>query len=135
MANELVLVIGPDWRMRRLIQANLEAFGFKVRSAVNGRHGLQTVSEGEPDLILLDTEVPDVRVDHLVTRLRGQAVKQVPVIVLTAEPPARCTQQDGTQISYLLKPFAVPSLLYQVQAALQVSPTENERGTPDRKAR
>lgn len=132
MRNELVLVIGPDWRMRRLIQANLEAFGFNVRSAVNGHHGLHTVSEGEPDLILLDTEFPDVRIDHLVARLRGQVVKQVPIIVLTGEPPARCSLQDGTQIRYLLKPFAVPTLLDQVQAALQAPPMEDGSGIPDR---
>jgi len=111
--------------MRRLIQANLEAFGFEVRTAVNGRHGLHTVSEGEPDLILLDTEVPDTQLDHIVARLRGQVVGQVPIIVLAAEPPAACTQPEGSQIRYLLKPFAVPALLNQVRAALQASPTDS----------
>ena len=131
MGSMLVLVIGPDWRMRRLIQANLEAFGFKVRAAVNGRHGLHTVSEGEPDLILLDTEVPDAQLDHLVARLRGQVMKPVPIIVLTAELPAGRTRRDGAQIRYLLKPFAVLSLLDQVRTALQASPTENGSGTRD----
>jgi two-component system KDP operon response regulator KdpE len=125
MAGTLVLVIGPDWRIRRLIQANLEAFGFEVRSAVNGRHGLHTISEGEPDLILLDTEVPDAQLDHLVARLRGQGAGQVPIIVLAAEPPAGCIRQDGTQVQYLLKPFAVPALLDQVRAALQMSRSGN----------
>ena len=123
MASTIVLVIGPDWRMRRLIQANLEAFGFEVRSAVNGRHGLHTISEGDPDLILLDTEMPDAQLDHLVGWLRGQGAGQIPIIVLAAEPPAGCVRQDETQIRYLLKPFAVPALLDHVWAALQVSPT------------
>jgi DNA-binding response OmpR family regulator len=110
--------------MRKLIQANLEAFGFQVRSAVNGHHGLQTVSIGEPDLILLDTEIPDARLNHLVARLRGQATKQVPVIVLTAEPPKRSSDQDRADVRYLLKPFAVPTLLEQVQTALEASPSD-----------
>jgi two-component system KDP operon response regulator KdpE len=109
--------------MRRLIQANLEAFGFEVRSAVNGRHGLNAISEGDPDLILLDTEVPDAQLDHLVAWLRGQGAGQVPIIVLAAEPPAGCIRQDEVQVRYLLKPFAVPALLDHVRAALEVSPT------------
>lgn len=125
MGSIVVLVIGHDWRMRKLIQANLEAYGFEVRSAVNGRHGLHTVSEGEPDLILLDTEIPDTQLDHLVARLRGQVVRQVPIIVLTAEPPNRCSDQDGGEIRYLLKPFAVPTLLEQVRAALDTAPPNN----------
>lgn len=119
MGNTVVLVIGHDWRMRRLIQANLEAHGFEVRSAVNGRHGLHTISEGEPDLILLDTEIPDTQVDHLVARLRGHVTGQVPIIVLTAELPVGFARQDGAQTKYLLKPFAVPALLDQVRGALQ----------------
>jgi DNA-binding response OmpR family regulator len=108
--------------MRKLIKANLEAFGFEVQSAVNGRHGLHTVSEGEPDLILLDIEVPDAQLDHLVARLRGEVVRQMPIIVLTAEPPSERTTQEADQIRYLLKPFGVPALLDQVQAALQAAP-------------
>lgn len=118
--------------MRRLIQANLEGFGFEVRSAVNGRHGLRTVSEeGDPDLILLDTEVPGAQTDHLVARLRGLVVGQVPIIVLAAELPAASTKQDGAQIRYLLKPFAVPALLDQVRAALQTSPAGSRSAKRD----
>jgi two-component system KDP operon response regulator KdpE len=131
MGSTLVLVIGPDWRMRKLIRANLEAYGFEVRSAVNGRHGLHTVSEGEPDLILLDIEVPDAQLDHLVARLKGQVVRQVPIIVLVAEPPAGRKTEEAAEIRYLLKPFGVPTLLEQVRAALQASPTEGRSAIQD----
>lgn len=124
MGSTLVLVIGPDWRIRKLIRANLEAYGFEVRSAVNGRHGLHTISEGEPDLILLDTDVPDAQLDHLVARLKGQVVRQIPIIVLVAEPPAGRKTKEAAEIRYLLKPFGVPTLLEQVRAALQASPTD-----------
>lgn len=125
MGSTVVVVIGHDWRMRRLIQANLEAFGLQVRTAVNGRHGLHTVFEAQPDLILLDTEVPDAQLDHLVARLKGQVPKQVPIIVLTAEPPTRHLEQGRDAIRYLLKPFAIPSLLEQVRAVLEASPPDN----------
>jgi two-component system KDP operon response regulator KdpE len=117
--------------MRKLIRANLEAYGFEVRSAVNGRHGLHTVSEGEPDLILLDIEVPDAQLDHLVARLKGQVVRQVPIIVLVAEPPAGRKTEEAAEIRYLLKPFGVPTLLEQVRAALQASPTEGRSAIQD----
>lgn len=107
--------------MRRLIQANLEAYGLEVRTAVNGTHGLQVLDAGAPDLILLDTDVPGAKLDHLIARLHGQAPSRVPIIVLSAELPSPQSRQDGTEITYLLKPFAVPNLLEQVRRVLERS--------------
>jgi len=119
MAAKSVLVIGHNWRMRKLIQANLEAFGLEVQGAVNGHHGLSFLDKHRPDLILLDTDVPDMEVTHLLDRLQDQVTLPVPIIVLCAEPPSRLLNQNGQAISYLLKPFAALTLLQQVGQSLR----------------
>jgi DNA-binding response OmpR family regulator len=104
--------------MRKLIRANLEAFGLEVQGAVNGRHGLHLLNKQMPDLILLDTDVPDMEATHLLDRLQDPLAEQVPIIVITAEPPSRRLDRNGHAIRYLLKPFAVVTLLEQVGQAL-----------------
>jgi DNA-binding response OmpR family regulator len=113
--------------MRRLIQANLEALELEVHGAVNGRHGLLLLDRHRPDLILLDTDMPDMEVTHLLDRVRDQLAGQVPIIVLLAEPPSRHLYQNRQSISYLLKPFAVHTLLQQVGQALDGVPVDGGR--------
>ena len=126
-----MLAIEHDWRMRKLLQANLESVGLDVQGAVNGRHGLLLISQGKPDLILLGTDLPDMDAQHLLERLHTQLSGQVPIIVITAEPPSRSFKQDDHAISYLLKPFAVPVLLQTVGLALDGAPSDAEETTAD----
>jgi DNA-binding response OmpR family regulator len=114
-----MLAIEHDWRLRKLIRANLEAMGLEVQEAVSGQHGLQLLRESRPDLILLDLDLPGVDATHLLcalhTQLRG---RQVPIITISADPPSREVIDQGYVASYLRKPFAAPALLEQVRRAL-----------------
>jgi DNA-binding response OmpR family regulator len=118
--------------MRRLIQANLEVLELEVHGAVNGRHGLLLLDKHAPDLILIDADVPDMEITHLLGRMRDQLAGQVPIIVLSAEPPSRHLNQNGQAISYLLKPFAVHTLLEQVGEALDGVSVDRGRTAQDK---
>jgi CheY-like chemotaxis protein len=126
MARRRVLAIEHDWRMRKLLQANLESVGLDLLEAVNGRHGLHLVSQELPDLILLGTDLPDMDTPHLLERLHTQLSGQVPIIILSAEPPSRSFRQDDRATSYLLKPFAVPDLLQSIGRALDSAQSDAE---------
>jgi CheY-like chemotaxis protein len=124
MAKGRVLAIGRDWRIRKLIRANLEALGLEVQGAVHGHHGLHLLGEERPDLILLETDLQDIELTHLLDRLQAELTGQVPIIVICAEPPSRHLRKNGHAVSYLLKPFAVPALLQQVEQALGGMPVD-----------
>ena len=114
-----VLAIEHDWRIRKLIRANLEAIGLEVREAVSEQHGLQVLGECRPDLILLDLELPGMDVPRLVDMLRAKLDGQpVPIIVLSAEPPIRQLLYMDDVAGHLQKPFAVSMLLEHVCRAL-----------------
>jgi DNA-binding response OmpR family regulator len=104
--------------MRLLLQANLEAEGLEVQAAVNGHHGLQLARREMPDLILLGAELPDMAASEFLERLRDRLSRQVPVIVISAEPPSRNAAWNQQAVRYLQKPFAVPTLLRSVAQAL-----------------
>ena len=101
-----------------LIRANLEALGLEVQGAVRGHHSLHVLSENKPDLILLETDLLDIEFTQLLDHLQTQVGGQVPIIVLSAEPPSRQLREKGNAVSYLLKPFAAPALLERVEEAL-----------------
>jgi len=119
MKERCVLAIEHDWRLRRLIRANLEALGLEVREAVSEQHGLQLLGECRPDLILLDLELPELDTLRLVYTLRARLGRQpVPIIVVSGDPPGRQLLQTDDVVGYLQKPFAASVLLEQVCRAL-----------------
>jgi two-component system chemotaxis response regulator CheY len=125
MEGRRVLAIEHDWRMRKLIRANLEALGVEVQEAVTGQHGLELLSEGNSDLILLDLDLPDLDVLHLLGGLQARIDgRRVPVIVISTEPPGRRLKHHRHIVGHVLKPFAVPALLEQIRKAL----TEGQMG-------
>lgn len=119
MRERLVLAIEHEWRIRKLIRANLEPLGIEVWEAVSGRHGLQLLDEGQPDLVILDLDLPDVDALNLIETVRSFAEgRRASIIVLAGEPPSRCWRDSGQVEGYLQKPFAASILLQQVCKAL-----------------
>lgn len=119
MAEQSILAIAHNWRIRKLIRANLEALDLKVREAVNGRHGLECLEKGRPDLILLDMDLPDGGALSLLRALENRfGARPVPIILLSAEPPTRGLLREAQVQGYLLKPFDVATLVAQVRDLL-----------------
>jgi DNA-binding response OmpR family regulator len=114
-----MLAIEHDWHLRKLIRANLEAMDLEVQEAVSGAHGLQLLHDSQPDLILLDLDLPGIDAIDLLQALHVQlAGRPVPILALSADPPSRETLEQGYIASYLRKPFAAPELLAQVRLVL-----------------
>lgn len=114
-----MLVIERDWRLRKLIRANLEVLDQEVREAVSGRHGLQLIRQRRPDLILLDIDLLDVEPLQMLDTVREHLGGcPVPIILLSADPPGRDLIQHDCVSGFVHKPFAVSSLLRQIHQAL-----------------
>jgi CheY-like chemotaxis protein len=81
-----VLIIDDDSDYIRSIQALLESSGYKVRSAANGRDGLQLAKTMEPDLVLLDIMMSERTEGFFVLQemRRTPALSNTPVIVMSS---------------------------------------------------
>jgi DNA-binding response OmpR family regulator len=80
-----VLIVADDDEQRLLARANLEARGWTVREAANGRLALGSIMAELPDVILLDLTMPEMGGFELVSALHANAVwNEIPVVVLTA---------------------------------------------------
>lgn len=81
-----VLHIEDDPHSRRLVEKILVADGHEVIETDNGLEGIRLAAEIEPDLVLVDINVPDLDGYEVTLRLRGMhALEGVPIVAITAE--------------------------------------------------
>lgn len=122
MDGRRVLAIEGNWRIRKLIRANLEAMGLEVQEAVSEQHALRWLGDKRPDLILLDLQLADEDAIPLLRTLHNHSGNEpVPIVVMSPEPLSRRLKACEHIAGHLLKPFAVPTLLEQVKRALDHS--------------
>ncbi len=81
-----VLIIDDDSDFVKAIQALLESAGYSVRSAANGREGLQLAKAAQPDLILLDVMMSERTEGFFVLQemRRTRELSNTPVIVVSS---------------------------------------------------
>src|SRR5262245_58040872 len=85
MMRHRVLIIEDDEDIRESLQEVLEAEGFVVVPAGNGREGLDALSQSEPCVIVLDLMMPVMNGWEFLEARRTQSLAtEVPVIVVSA---------------------------------------------------
>ncbi len=117
-----ILYIEDDPASQLLIQRVLEQCGYAVYLADEGLAGINVARESEPDLILLDMDLPGMNGREIATRLRSLTpFAGTPIIALTAHNGAGHREQalaagcDG----YLTKPIDVATFREEVASFLQ----------------
>ncbi|MDD5773029.1 MAG: response regulator [bacterium] len=81
-----ILIIDDEKRICDIVKAGLEHMGaFEVNIAFNGEDGIMNVKSLNPDLILLDINMPGMNgIEVLKILKRDENTKAIPVIILTA---------------------------------------------------
>src|SRR3981081_632940 len=100
-----VLVIDDERHLRELLELGLAEDGFEVRSAPDGRTGLQLVREWRPDAIVLDVMMPFIDGLELLPMLRR--ITEAPILMLSAKADTddRITGFRGGGRGNISKPF------------------------------
>ena len=92
-----IMVVEDDQDTRRWLARALEAEGWQVTEAENGRVALEQLATAPPDLILLDLIMPEMDGFEFLTELRrSEALRDVPVVVITA---AELTDDDRRRLN------------------------------------
>jgi len=114
-----VLVVEDNPLNLKLVRDVLTASGYEVLPAVTGEEGVTLAATCEPDLVLMDLQLPDFDGYEALRRLREDpALQAVPVVAVTAfamrEDRERAKESgfDG----YLEKPISIRELPGQVDA-------------------
>ena len=84
--SQTVLIVEDDETTRQMLRKSLETNDFKVRTAHNGKDGLEKVKQFKPGLILLDLMMPEMDGFEFAERLREKKEwLDIPVVVITAK--------------------------------------------------
>jgi CheY-like chemotaxis protein len=126
-ARRRILIIDDDRDFRASTSALLEAHGYSVSAAGNGRQGLEMLLAEHPDLIVLDLMMEHdgsgYEVNQTVRYDAGfECVRHVPILMVSSVPvgpPARIPgAAEATPSVCLAKPLDVPRFLAQVSDQL-----------------
>jgi chemosensory pili system protein ChpA (sensor histidine kinase/response regulator) len=112
-----VLVVDDSLFIRRTLELQLTRAGYQVRAARDGLEALHIISQDQPQLVLLDIEMPQLDGYGLLSILRGQLrFKDIPVAMLTSRAADKHRQHamDLGANAYLVKPCPHDVLLQTV---------------------
>lgn len=103
--------------------------GYSVDCAQDGLSGLHLAATEHYDLIVLDIMLPGMDGYQLCKRLREDARRDTPIIMLTARDALddRLQGLNAGADDYLLKPFALSELVARIEAILRRSQGSRKR--------
>lgn len=121
-----ILLIDDDADMVSIGEQVFSKAGFQFLSARNGREGLKKMSSMEPDLVLLDFLLPDMKGFELLDRVdkddKYAHIRSIPFVILTA------WEEEFESIkpyfakglhAYLIKPFGYRELKCVVENIIE----------------
>ena len=119
MSGARVLVVDDEPQILRAVERALTARDYLVETATDGRAAVGAVAEREPDLVVLDLNLPHM--DGLTACREVRRARRVPILVLSvrdAEGDKVAAPNLGAD-DYLTKPFGTEELVARVQALLR----------------
>ncbi len=127
MADNTILVVDDEQRMRKLVRDFLVKQDFRVLEASNGEEAVDVFLENKDiSLVILDIMMP--KMDGWETCREIRQYSQVPIIMLTARGEEN-DELRGFELGvdeYISKPFSPKILVARVQALLRRSNAANE---------
>ena len=119
-----VLIIDDEPTMRRVTRSLLRAIGVtNVHEAVDGKTGLDAIRALQPDLVILDWEMPRPNGPEFVRTVRSPdsfPLPDVPIIMLTGHGE-RSRVMEAVKVGvndFLLKPVSTKALLARVVSVI-----------------
>lgn len=110
-----ILVVEDDKNIGELIvSAFVQETPYQALLAVNGSQALKLVQDIQPNMLILDNRLPDMKGIELYDRLHTmETLENIPVLLMSANIPLLEVQRR--KMPYLNKPFELDDLLDKVE--------------------
>ena len=116
-----ILVVDDEPTLRETLVDALEAEGFRVVAAADGREALTRFRAERPDLVLLDLMLPELSGIEVCRIIRAES--GVPIVMLTAKD-SELDKVVGLELGaddYVTKPFSLRELSARIRALFRRS--------------
>ncbi|WP_243371000.1 sigma-54 dependent transcriptional regulator [Geotalea sp. SG265] len=127
MRKTKILVVDDEHLIRWSLEQNLKKQGYEVYTAGNGEDALRLVREEQPELVLLDIQLPGIGGLEVLEKIK-EFDDDIIVIMLTAHgglETAVNTMRMGAY-DYINKPFNLDELSIVIKKALETSDLRRE---------
>ena len=117
-----ILIIDDSPTEVHILKGFLDKNGFDVVVASDGKSGIQTAIDEQPDLILMDVVMPGVNGFQATRKLSKTAdTKDIPVIMVTtkSQETDRIWGMRQGAVDYLVKPVKEESLVNKIKEVLK----------------
>ena len=114
-----LLIVDNDVHVRKLLEVLLRGQGYQTLTAGSGKEALAMVMQHAPDLILLDTQMPDMDGMELASKIAVKwPAKKILVISGYADDVFVHGVIESSYVDFLAKPFSIRDLFSRVEALL-----------------
>jgi len=106
-----VLVIDNDEKILNLFRWALIVSGHKVKTASDGKEGMQKFNDGNFDAVITEINLPGINANKMIEHIRNSDDSSTLVIAMSGRP--RPQQNTGYDV-VLSKPFPIPDLVASI---------------------
>ena len=110
MTGAQVLVVEDNEKNMKLFRDVLQASGFRLLEATTGEQAMELAAEHQPNLVLMDIQLPDIAGVEALGRLRADVrTASIPVVALTAQAMHGDRERflDVGFVAYISKPVNI----------------------------
>lgn len=119
--SKTILVVEDHEDNRKILKDLLTCHGFGVIEAKNGLEGVQLTRSHQPDLILMDIQLPGFDGYEATRQIKAdKTVKNIPLIVVTSYALSGDSQKafEAGCDAYIAKPYSPRDMLAKIQEFL-----------------
>ena len=117
-----ILIVEDNDKNMKLARDILQAKGYATLEAVNGEDGVRLALAHQPDLVLMDIQLPDINGIEAFARIRANPdTKAIPVVAFTASvtPIDRNRITDAGFDEFIGKPINLKEFLATVKRVIE----------------
>jgi len=125
MDNKVILIVDDEQTYLDTIAETLKEKKFKIVQAFNGKMGITLAKKFNPDIIIVDWEMPEMNgIEMIVELKKDQLTKDIPIImctgIMTSSKNLDTALQAGA-VDYIRKPVEPIELTARINSALNMA--------------
>lgn len=114
-----ILVVDDDVRVSRVLARDLTSAGYRVKTAANGEEMRRCIKVQQPDIVILDLQMPGEHGLELARKLRQDSDVGIIIVTGTGDKVDEIVGLEGGADDYLTKPVEERALLARVRSVLR----------------
>ena len=118
----LALVVDDSLSARRAVAMLLEDSGIQVETAIDGLDAIKQIEKAQPDILVLDLEMPRMNGIELAAHIRGREnMQHTPIIMITSRATEKHRRQaEAAGVTrFMTKPFSEDKLINNIRGLME----------------